>query len=544
MNEDYIVAYPLNGIQYDATDAQTYLCTRTSGVYSSENHFKLGEVVGRQITIGSGIAWMKISEFGGIVFAVTEPVTVTVPGAGQTDRTDLIVLRYDKNNDNAREVVCKIGSNSVKQSDGVFELALYSIDVKADTTLITSSHIHDVRSTPLCGVMKDGVTGIPVETLVDNFESRLKDLLDDIDEKGQEKLHDFSIDTTAALSDFRAEGETAIGTINLNASNAITDFTTTSVQELNEFRTDAGNQLATNIQNNAAMIDVFKTEYEKAIDDANALFEATNADGQAIVDSLTEKNTEFGSALNRANSAIDSFVNTDAPNAITAFQEDARAAIDSFTSESGSSIDTFENNAQAAITDFQQSGRSSIDKFEDDSQAAIEGFEEDVANIAAGTDVMLQTAFNQSKKVGQVAFADETPIVLTGGFTKHLSYISTPNVFAAPFASSDRKKKLREYIRNNRSITIRLFSAKQSGEKTSADEWNNVVAFLNDQGGTFEDVFDTDKPCYDFHFQYADTINDRPGGNAYFTCIFDDLQTAVMSIPITGLGSGGTLSFI
>lgn len=529
-----IIAYPLNGINYSAEDAQTYLCTRTSGVYSSEGHFQLGEVsADRRITIGSGIAWMKISEFGGIVFAVTEPVTVSVQGSDtNTQRTDLIVLRYDGNR-RTREVVCKKNSNSVQQSDGIFELALYRIVVPAGSTQIIPSQIQDVRATNLCGVMKDGVTGIPVETIVDEFRNRLDVLIDEIDEKGKEKLTAFSIDTTSALSGFQAEGERSIGIINTNASNAIDEYDKQYLDLKTDFQKKLDNHFVTNNQMTGALV----TEYEKK-------FKQMDTDGQVIVQALTNKDTEFGSALNRANAAIDSFVNTDAPNAITGFQDDARAAIDSFTSESGSSIDTFENNAQAAITDFQQSGHSSITKFEADSQAAIEGFEEDVANIAAGTDVMLQTAFNKSKKVGQVAFADETPIVLTGGFTKHLSYISTPNVFAAPFASLDRKKKLREYIRNNRSITIRLFSAKQSGEKTSADEWNNVVAFLNDQGGTFEDVFDTDKPCYDFRFQYADTINDRPGGNAYFTCIFDDLQTAVMSIPITGLGSGGTLSFI
>lgn len=502
MNEESIVAYPLNGITYDATDAQTYLCTRTSGVYSSENHFKLGEVTrDRQITIGSGIAWMKISEFGGIVFAVTEPVAVQVPGAGDTDRTDLIVLRYDGNR-NTREVACKTNSNSVQQYDGIFELALYRIDIPHNTTQITSSHIHDVRSTPLCGVMKDGVTGIPVETLVDNFESRLKDLLGDIDKQGKAGIKALNDDAAIALSAFQREGETAIGTINSNASDAITDFQKLYVKELNTFREEADDQLDDNLTNNSILITGFDAAYKKAIDDANAQFEATNKNGQEIVQELTQKNTAFGQ-----------------------------------------DIDTFKSNAQNSLGTFQSSGSYLINKFERDSQKALDDFEEDVANVAAGTDAMLQTAFNQSGKVGQVAFSDELPLVITGGFAKKIYYTDQENVFTVPFSSIEQKEQLREWIAKNRSITLRLFSAKQSGEETSFAEWDAVIDFINGNGGTFEDVFDVNKQCYDFRFQFMEG-EDTTSRLVYFTGLFDDLKTAVLYFPIDGYGSSGTLTFI
>ena len=34
-----IITYPLNGVVYSAEDVATYLCTRTSGVYSKETNF-------------------------------------------------------------------------------------------------------------------------------------------------------------------------------------------------------------------------------------------------------------------------------------------------------------------------------------------------------------------------------------------------------------------------------------------------------------------------------------------------------------------------
>lgn len=32
-----IITYPLNDVEYTAEDAETYLCTRTSGVYAAES---------------------------------------------------------------------------------------------------------------------------------------------------------------------------------------------------------------------------------------------------------------------------------------------------------------------------------------------------------------------------------------------------------------------------------------------------------------------------------------------------------------------------
>ena len=53
-----IITYPLNGITYDASDAETYLCTRESGVFATDQ-FVASVTGARQITVGPGIAWVK-----------------------------------------------------------------------------------------------------------------------------------------------------------------------------------------------------------------------------------------------------------------------------------------------------------------------------------------------------------------------------------------------------------------------------------------------------------------------------------------------------
>ena len=58
-----IVTYPLNGITYNAEDAETYLSTRVSGVYASENCFDLTITADRTVTIGPGLALELVDVF-------------------------------------------------------------------------------------------------------------------------------------------------------------------------------------------------------------------------------------------------------------------------------------------------------------------------------------------------------------------------------------------------------------------------------------------------------------------------------------------------
>ena len=179
-----IVTYPLNGIDFSAEDAETYLCTRTSGVFSADGNFKASVTGDRQVTISPGLAWIKNSDFSGKSVCNTEPVPVEIPLAdGTRPRIDRIVLRFDKAR-NESSIVLKQGTpsrapvaSSVERTELVYELGLCTVYIKASSTIINNS---DVTSTLLdesvCGLMRDGVTGIPTSQLQEQVYDLINDL--------------------------------------------------------------------------------------------------------------------------------------------------------------------------------------------------------------------------------------------------------------------------------------------------------------------------------------------------------------------------------
>ena len=160
-----IITYPLNGITYDADDAQTYLCTRTSGVFSSEDCFELTITDDLEITISPGLAWIKNTDYAGKSVCSNADVALSVSPGGSLPRTDRVVLRFSKS-DNASELAILEGTESssypapeLTQEELVYELGLYEIYVGAETTSIEDDDITDTRADDtVCGIMHDGVT--------------------------------------------------------------------------------------------------------------------------------------------------------------------------------------------------------------------------------------------------------------------------------------------------------------------------------------------------------------------------------------------------
>lgn len=179
-----IITYPLNGIDYDAENAETYLCTRTSGVYSADENFQASVTGDRQVSISKGLAWIQNADFAGKSVCNTESVAVEIPIAdGTRPRIDRIVLRFDKAA-NASSIVLKQGTPSstpaapaVERTELVYELGLCTVRVPAASTIVNAG---DVTSTLLdetvCGLMRDGVTGIPTAQL----QEQVSDLIDNL----------------------------------------------------------------------------------------------------------------------------------------------------------------------------------------------------------------------------------------------------------------------------------------------------------------------------------------------------------------------------
>ena len=168
-----IITYPLNGVTYDAEDVSTYLCTRTSGVYSKDTNYAVSVAGARQITVAPGLAWVNYDDFKGVSACSREAVTLTIPDADSTlSRIDRVVLQFDTAA-NLTAVKLKTGTPAaapeppaILQNHNQYELGLCTVSVPAGSSVITAADITDTRADEdVCGVMRDSVTGIPTAQL-------------------------------------------------------------------------------------------------------------------------------------------------------------------------------------------------------------------------------------------------------------------------------------------------------------------------------------------------------------------------------------------
>ena len=186
-----IITYPLNGVVYSAEDVATYLCTRTSGVYSKETNFAVSNTGTRQITVAPGLAWINYDDFKGVSVCSRKENVLTVPEADNTlNRVDRVVLQFDTS-ENIAAIKLKTGTPAVAaqppdilQNHNQYELGLCTISVPAGSTAVTAADITDTRADEtVCGVMRDGVTGIPTAQLQTQAKAMLDSLQAEVDSR-------------------------------------------------------------------------------------------------------------------------------------------------------------------------------------------------------------------------------------------------------------------------------------------------------------------------------------------------------------------------
>lgn len=174
-----MITYPLDGVTYSAADAAAWLCTRTSGVYSRDTNFALSITGAREVTLAPGLAWINYDDFAGVSVCSREAAALTVPAADSTlPRIDRVVLQFDTDA-NLSALKIKPGTPAaapqppaIVQTHRQYELGLYTIAVPAASTAVTAADITDTRTDEdVCGVMRDGVTGIPTAQLLTQWQA-------------------------------------------------------------------------------------------------------------------------------------------------------------------------------------------------------------------------------------------------------------------------------------------------------------------------------------------------------------------------------------
>lgn len=179
-----IVLYPANGFDFDAADVAAYLAGLTSGVFSGAEDFPVTAADGLTVIVGAGRGWVHPSRFTGYSITKREADTLTMPLADPSlPRIDRIVMRYDAGARAASLQVLQGTASStptapaISRTELIYDLCLAEITRPAGSTEITAGTITDTRLDPsLCGVMRDGVTGIPTEELIASARERINAL--------------------------------------------------------------------------------------------------------------------------------------------------------------------------------------------------------------------------------------------------------------------------------------------------------------------------------------------------------------------------------
>ena len=175
MSSPGIITYPLGGITYDAEDAAAYFAGRTSGVYSTDIDFAVAAAAdgSTDLTVSAGQAWMHVSRWVGLSITMREAQTLTLPLADSAlPRIDRVVLRYDATSRSTSLQVLQGAPSSepagpdLSRTEMVYDLCLAEVSRPAGQTSVSTADLTDTRTDEaLCGLMRDGVTGIPTAQL-------------------------------------------------------------------------------------------------------------------------------------------------------------------------------------------------------------------------------------------------------------------------------------------------------------------------------------------------------------------------------------------
>ncbi|MDD6142756.1 MAG: hypothetical protein PUD16_04565 [bacterium] len=180
-------SFPLENTEYTAQDAQLWFATRTSGVYTN-GHFSVSASGSMDVTLGKGIAWLNYAEFAGCVYANTDDLVLTVPlSNGSMNRIDRLCIRmeileqkcyaYIKQGTAARTPTAP----SLQRDNVAYEISIAQIYVGTGVTAINAGNITDERlNSDVCGLMRDGVTGIDTSMLEAQLAESLGNLSADL----------------------------------------------------------------------------------------------------------------------------------------------------------------------------------------------------------------------------------------------------------------------------------------------------------------------------------------------------------------------------
>lgn len=176
-------SFPLENTAYTAEDAQLWFATRQSGVYAG-THLGVTANGTMAVTLGTGIAWLHYADFAGCVYGNTVGKALTVELAdAQYARIDRVCIRLEILNNKCYAYIKKgteaasPAAPALQRDASAYEISVAQIAVAAGATAINAGNITDERlDETVCGLMRDGVTGIDTSVLQSQYNAILAEL--------------------------------------------------------------------------------------------------------------------------------------------------------------------------------------------------------------------------------------------------------------------------------------------------------------------------------------------------------------------------------
>ena len=177
--------FPLDNTEYEASALGAWFATRTRGVLSSGDNFAVtASGTGMSVTLQPGYGWLRRNAHWGTVVWMEESETFILdPADGTLSRIDVIALRLDKDNNTAQPILRKgTFSNAPTFTAPVRdthadEVYAASILVQPGAVKILQSDVTDLRlNETYCGIMRDGITGIPTAQLQEQAQQLIEQL--------------------------------------------------------------------------------------------------------------------------------------------------------------------------------------------------------------------------------------------------------------------------------------------------------------------------------------------------------------------------------
>lgn len=175
------ISFPLENVEYSAQEAQLWFSGRTSGVFAA-GELGVTAAGGMKVYVGKGRAWLAYEDFAGLAYANTVRLDLTAQTSDANyDRIDRVIIRFDRTGNTVKAMILNGTPASsptapaITRNTTAYDISLARIRVKKGVTAITAADITDERLNPsVCGIMRDGATGIDTSTFSSQWEALMQ----------------------------------------------------------------------------------------------------------------------------------------------------------------------------------------------------------------------------------------------------------------------------------------------------------------------------------------------------------------------------------